>query len=71
MVGQVYGSVYPFQPFWGCFFSFQAETAVQRFESSGRRKKGKKKKAKSEEFSVWGRLRQEPGLGKSHVRIEK
>lgn len=71
VVGQVYDSVCPFQPFWGSFFSFQAGAAIQPFESPRRGRKGKRKKARSEEFPLCGRLRPEPGLGKNGVRIEK
>lgn len=57
--------------FRGCSFPFQVEAVIQPFECPGRGKEGKRKKERSEEFPVCGRLRLQPGLGKSGVRIEK
>lgn len=57
--------------FRGCSFPFQVEAGIQFFECPGRGKEGKRKKERSEEFPVCGRLRLQLGLGKSGVRIEK
>lgn len=54
MVGQVYGSVCPFQPFRGCFFPFQVEAGIQPFKCPGRGKEGKRKKERSKEFPGGG-----------------